>query len=316
MTLETDPQLLAVSPGHFDEHMEVLKNWSNPLRLEDLVSACGSGRVLGRAVIVTFDDGYGDNLYNAKPILERHGIPATVFVATHFTDKRIEFCSDELDRLLLQPGVVPPLLELDIAGNRLRWNLGASADYTTAAWQVHRRWNVLSPDAPTPRHQVYRELHRLLRAMRGRARETIIASLQNWAEAGCDGRATHRALSVNEVARLSDGGLVEIGAHTETHPVLSALLEPEQEAELRISKDRLEEILGRPVTAFAYPYGSQADYGPETVLLVRKIGFASACANFPRAIRNASDVYQLPRFLVRDWDGDEFSRRLKEWFGA
>ncbi len=80
--LPCDPYEQAVTPSHFAEHLEVLRKECCPLPLQDLLQAVQQGRVPRRAVAVTLDDGYADNLHNAKPLLERYAIPATVFVAT------------------------------------------------------------------------------------------------------------------------------------------------------------------------------------------------------------------------------------------
>ena len=69
--------------------------------------AVSGGDVPSAGVVVTFDDGYADNFHNAKPLLERYEIPATVFVTTGYLQDQREFWWDELERILLQPGTLP-----------------------------------------------------------------------------------------------------------------------------------------------------------------------------------------------------------------
>jgi peptidoglycan/xylan/chitin deacetylase (PgdA/CDA1 family) len=118
------------------------------------------------------------------------------------------------------------------------------------------------------------------------------------------------------VLALVEGELVEAGAHTVTHPALSALQTASQRDEILGSKQSLQEIIGRSVTSFAYPYGRRIDYDAITVELVRQAGFACSCSNFSGAVARTTDHLQLPRFQVQDWDGDEFARRLSWWFDA
>ena len=118
----------------------------------------------------------------------------------------------------------------------------------------------------------------------------------------------------DEVFRLAEGGLIEVGAHTVTHPVLSALPAARQHPEIHNSKSQLENILRRPVNSFAYPYGGRSDYTRETISLVRQAGFTCACSNYSDVVRRGSDLFPLPRVLVRDWDGEEFAQRLNMVF--
>src|SRR5438552_16503265 len=113
-TLQTDPQLLAVTPENFEAQVELLQRFARPMPLADLVRAARAGEDLRGAVALTFDDGYADNLLQAKPILRRHNVPATVFVATAGVDNTAEFFWDELDRIFLQPGELPQRLDLRI----------------------------------------------------------------------------------------------------------------------------------------------------------------------------------------------------------
>jgi peptidoglycan/xylan/chitin deacetylase (PgdA/CDA1 family) len=113
--------------------------------------------------------------------------------------------------------------------------------------------------------------------------------------------------------RLADGGLIEIGSHTLSHPVLAALPVAAQIDEISGSKARLEQLLGHPVTSFAYPFGGRSHYTDQTVAAVREAGFEWACSNFAGMVWPSTDRWQLPRLLVRDWDGDQFARNLEGW---
>ena len=115
---------------------------------------------------------------------------------------------------------------------------------------------------------------------------------------------------------MAKGRLVDIGAHTVTHPVLSLLPPAAQQAEIQGSKARLEEILGRPVTSFAYPYGLRSDYSAETVTVVKQAGFDCASSSYEDNVWRGSDRFQLPRRIVFDWDGEQFGRKLIQWLGG
>ncbi|MDB5407864.1 MAG: polysaccharide deacetylase [Rhodospirillales bacterium] len=78
----SDHWALAVSPKHFGEHLAVLADARRVVRLGQIADRLDSGDLGDDAVAITFDDGYADNLHAAKPLLERHSMPATVFVTT------------------------------------------------------------------------------------------------------------------------------------------------------------------------------------------------------------------------------------------
>jgi peptidoglycan/xylan/chitin deacetylase (PgdA/CDA1 family) len=314
--LPSDPQLLCVTPKHFAEHLEILRKQCRPIRLQQLAEASRNGNLPHLTVAVTFDDGYADNLYNAKPTLERYDMPATVFVTTGKMGNEREFWWDELERLLLQPATLPETLRLSINGSTHQWDLGKVPYDCEEEYQSYRRWNVLKQDDPTPRQRLYRSLCQLLRPLLECERGKVLDELLAWTGAESVGRPTHRTLSYDEVTCLGKEGLIDIGSHTVTHPVLSALSTAAQRTEIQRSKARLEEILGRPLTSFAYPYGTQSDYTAETTFMVRDAGFTCACSNFPAIIVGGTDRFQLPRLIVRDWDGEAFAHRLGEWLNG
>jgi len=311
-TLPSDPQLLAVTPAHFNEHLEVLRDAGVPMSLSRLLGANRERRLPPRAVAVTFDDGYADNFDEGGPLLARHDVPATVFVTTAYVGGEAEFWWDDLERLLLGRGSFPPTLRLRIGDAVHQWDLGDAACCDDTAVRRDRGWNVECRGDPTPRHRAYRDLCELLRRVSGDDRPAVIDDLTRLAGATSAGRQTHRPVSRERIARASADALIEVGAHTVTHSMLAALPPAAQRSEIADSKAAVRDITGADPAGFSYPFGSRSDYTRTTVALVQEAGFRFACANVPGGVSPKSDSWQLPRLLVRDWDGETFARRLQE----
>ncbi len=238
---------------------------------------------------VTFDDGYSDNLYEAKPLLEHYKIPATVFVATGYMGR--EFWWDELARILLTPASLPERLCLKVNSRTYEWSLGHSAE-------SNRLESLLL------------QLYGLLQRLTDSERQRRIADLRAWSGVNSGAQPDCRAMTPDEILELAKGGLLEVGAHTQDHPVLATLSTADQQFEIQRSKARLEELLGQAVISFSYPNGSSSD---ETVRMVRDSGFMCACASANDIVWAGSDPLNLPRFWIPNWDGTTFSRWLARW---
>jgi peptidoglycan/xylan/chitin deacetylase (PgdA/CDA1 family) len=127
-------------------------------------------------------------------------------------------------------------------------------------------------------------------------------------------RRQHRCLTEDELRELAEGELVEIGAHTLTHPVLADLAPDQQQHEIGGSKRRLEALTGKKISSFAYPYGKKNHYTQHTVATVQANGFACACSNFGGLVTRSSNRFTLPRFQPLDWDGDQFAEVVEGWY--
>ena len=168
----------------------------------------------------------------------------------------------------------------------------------------------------TARQAAYLDLCRLLRKVDEVGRSLVLNELRTWAGLERSGRSSHRPLTRSELCSLQADELIDIGAHAVTHPSLAALSISAQKFEVEKSKVMLETSIGRPVRSFSYPFGGVDDYNADTIRLVRTAGFDCACANYPALAQHARNLYDLPRFLVRDWDGDYFAKILESWVGS
>jgi peptidoglycan/xylan/chitin deacetylase (PgdA/CDA1 family) len=301
--LEHDRWSLAVSPRNFAEQLDVLARRRLPVSLRQVTADLRQRSLDRQQVAITFDDGYLDNLTEAKPILERFGIPATVFVVSGAVGRDREFWWDELDRLLLGEEELPVRLTLRIGDRDHQWTIRGGQPVSGI---LGRR--------EVSRGRLHRTLWRRFRSLSDDERWQALERLRAWAGQPEAVRDDRRAMSAAQLRKLAAGGLIEIGAHTMTHSRLSALAPEDQYAEIRESKTRLEEIIGAPVTNFSYPFGGRLDVSASTVDAVERAGFASACTTREGAVRRATNPFRLPRLYVGNWPGDEFEQRLAPWF--
>ncbi|MCS6926617.1 MAG: polysaccharide deacetylase family protein [Candidatus Binatia bacterium] len=307
---DVDPWGLCVRPEHFAEQLEVLRTEAVPLPLHEFVRAQSAGTLPRRAVAVTFDDGYADNLTNAKPLLERFQVPATVFVASDYIGGEREFWWDLLEQVLLRPGSLPATLYLQLREQDYCWDLGEAREYSEEAHRKERARKAWEGQ-PGSRHHLYYTLWQALQPLPESERRSVLATLARWAGITVTLRDSHRPLTAHELLTLARCDLVTIGAHTVTHPLLTKHPLPLQREEIRASKEHLEKLLGHPVIGFAYPYGG---YTRATLSVVREAGFTYACTTRAEGVRRGTDPFELPRFEVEDWNGEEFRKRLQEWF--
>jgi len=286
---DPDALRLAVSPANFEQHLQIVNGMCLPTPLGELADSLGFGGPPARAVAVTLDDGYADTLTRAIPALERHGVPATVFVATGWTGGRREFWWDDLERLLLAPPSTPPRLSVRIGG-------------------LTREWPTATPPE---RRAAMLGLHALLRPADAAARLDAIDRIAAWAGLGPGGRPELMPMTADQLREASDSPLVDLGAHSVSHPVMSGLGEAAQRAEIAESREQLERITGRRAGAWAHPHGGPGDWDGRTEALLRGMGFRAACSSAEAAVSPGDDPLRMGRLTVRDWDGAELSRRLE-----
>lgn len=291
--VDDDFYQVCVSPENFAGHMEALREYAHPISLSKLVQSLKQNVLPPKSVAVTFDDGYADNLYVAKPILEKYDIPATVFICTGYMGK--EFWWDELERLVTGSQTDLRTLHLQVGGKRFEW---------------HETSISLEAGQPTLRHEFCRALYQFLLSLDVEVQNHAMGLIRTWSEVSSPGLSTPRAMSEEELLRLVDGGLIELGAHTRHHPMLPQLSFERQREEVQSSKKDLETLLSKKIAGFSYPNGRAT---VDAKRLVQEMGFTYACTSLHNVVRPGSDVYELTRFWQQDVDGERFVKRLNRW---
>ena len=291
--LAIDPWLLAVTPKHFAVQLAALKEERDVVPLSWLTAQLKEGKTPRRAVAITFDDGYADVLLNAKPMLEKQGCPATVFLTTGLLGGK-GFWWDILARILFEAPMLPEHLALDIAGRRQEWQLAESRQGRFTSQGLSRS---------DLHHSVWQEL----RQLDASSRELQLERLAAWAGVDARVRPNDRSLTLDEAQQLSLPGFIDIGAHTVNHPSLPMLSENDKRREIVDSRRACENLFGAPVTGFAYPFG---DIDGASVRAVREAGLSFACTTLPGTAIAGGDPLRLPRVLAANWGHASFRREV------
>ncbi|MGI9275465.1 MAG: polysaccharide deacetylase family protein [Endozoicomonas sp.] len=241
-------------------------------------------------VTITFDDGYQDNLELGLPILSQYQIPVTFFPATAYIENPALIPWWDLCSFL---NTTPDLKGLEEALNDTVRNY--STGYNKTGSFNHRLCAELTHLNTSGPHEKACELNRIVTT----ALQQIDPTLQN------------EMLRPDELVRLSQSPLVSIGSHTDTHPNLSLLSEPQQRAELVRSAQRLSQWQIRTGDCFAYPFGKSRHYTLRTSSLLEEQGVVAAVTTDAGYVTSSSSRYHLPRFSVDGrWSLDTFKARV------
>ncbi|MFV8835532.1 polysaccharide deacetylase family protein [Aquisalimonas sp. APHAB1-3] len=265
----------------FRWQMEVVARLFNVIPLHEAVDRLRRGALPRRAACITFDDGYADNAALAVPILQRLGLPATVFVATGFLNGGRMFNDTVIEWVRQLP---PGRHDLDALG--------------VGAWQI---------DTDADRLRLVRALLPLFKYQTLVERERCLETLEAIAPAELPNNLMMRD---DQVQAIAAGG-IDIGAHTMAHPILSLLPDGAVEEELEGSRRYLQKLVGSRVRLFAYPNGRYgSDYGDREVAAVDRLGFDGAVSTHAGVANAATDVFQLPRFTPWDREPERFTLRF------
>jgi len=288
--MQNDRHLLCVTPENFVQQINILKHNYNILRFEEDWS-----RTDRDSVVITFDDGYMDNLTYALPILESEGVPATVFVSTGNMKRNCELWWDELETVLFMGEDFPKEFRLKDDRYGCRWD--------TITYKQ--------------RENCYKALHYMMKNwVTVEEREGWLEQLWHWRGIAKRTDLTHLTLTEMGCKKLAMSKYITIGAHTVNHPALAKLPYEQQEMEIADSVRDLERLLKCEINMFSYPFGSYGDdFDEETEEICKKVGIKKAAATTQGVWTNGMGQYRIPRNCIRDWGIFEFERRIREIFG-
>jgi peptidoglycan/xylan/chitin deacetylase (PgdA/CDA1 family) len=289
-----DPLQLAVEPYNFEKQIEYLAQNYNVISMEQMKDHLENSQPFrDKTVVVTFDGGYKDVLYNAREVLQRYEVPAAVFTSTAQIIEGGQFWWKELEDFLI--------------ANQFEGQLDLEIDYKLCSWPLKTQLD---------RFRAYDGLYSILSDKTPSEQKSIIEQITGSLDLQAEELDNYGIMSAQELRRIADGGLVTIGGHTHSYVKLSSLSKCQQIEEIWKNKKVLEEIMGQDIEYFSYPFFCNYGYTAETVDILEDSGFSLACGNSYGTVSIAGQTnrYELPRVKVGNWNVFTFYRFLGRFF--
>ncbi|WP_208998507.1 polysaccharide deacetylase family protein [Roseibium aquae] len=245
------------------------------VHLDEAIDLLKAGHARKRYAVLTFDDGYRDNLEIVYPMLRRMDAPFTVFATSGLIDRTSELWWAALEQVI--DGA--QTLTFSHAGIRMDFPCRSLAEKQACFLGLVNRLTLEIPE------EDQRGIIRLLCERYG---------------VDLDALADQLMMTWDELRALSREPLVTIGAHTHDHLALARLSEERAKADITRGMERLETELGARPRHFAYPYGKEDAVSDRDAAFLASIGFASAVTTSPGVLTSACarDLMRLPRVSI------------------
>jgi peptidoglycan/xylan/chitin deacetylase (PgdA/CDA1 family) len=250
---------VSATPEEFARQMDYVQAHYNVISCEQL--ACwlqGASALPLHPAIITFDDGYYDNLLNAAPVLQARHLSAIIFLTTGFIGTKqpfywdiVAYCFHHTRR---------DHADLPLLGKRC-WSDPASREKVMLTWVQSLK--------KIPETQKCNMIEKV--------GEILDVSIP-------DEKFSNLYLTWGQVREMSQNG-TEFGSHTVNHPILTRIPAEQVRRELIESKRRVEEEIQKPITSLAYPNGQKVDFSSEVIAITRETGFQLAFSLLPGPTR-------------------------------
>ena len=279
-----------VNVGKFKNQMRYLHRYFDVISMSDYMRSRHHLEKRHKPqVIVTFDDGYYDNLNYAAPILKECHIPAIVYVAADYIDGKQPFWWDEV------------AMAVDEETKKHGIDDNTQCAEKIAIQLLAQRIGCSTCD------DIYGLCHHF-RIMNAKDRDEQLVRLNDGKRVvACE---EDRPLTWSEVKQLLKYG-IEVGSHGCSHCTFSELRDQELKREFEESKERIEGSLGRSITHFSYPFDERVyrlgQQSSRSCAYAKEAGYESA-VTVVSGVNSAEQVpWALKRLTVRNWDIEQFA---------
>ena len=277
-------QAQEISPRFLDRAVRALKRWKYDIvSMDEACRRAVSPPTRTRFAALTFDGGYKDMATTAYPILQRHGIPFTVYLPTAFPDGLGQAWWLALEQMI-----------------------GVENRISLVMDRKERHFLIHEMEA---KYELYQLLSEWLRALTPADQSFAIQDLCKRYSVDMDALSRAAWMDWDDLNKLAADPNVEIGSATVNYPALSSLRDADAQREIAMGKAVAQAAFHRDIRHFAYPFGDREAWRRQHVVMTDEAGFTSAVSGLSGVVEplGRTNLHALPRI---DWDGRQRSLRM------
>ncbi len=242
----------------FEQKLLWFKERYNLVSYQDIVDSIYNGKVLKNACHLSVDDGWRSTYDIIFPVMKKHHVPFTIFVSPEITKSERNF-----------------------------WY------YDVKLYDEIKLKDKLVADGLFKKRVEKFPIDLILKEL---PIDAIYQFLENFRTQNGLPLPERAFINENELKEMHQSGLVEVGAHTMIHPILSNETKERAEKEISESIRGLHNILNKEITAFAYPNGLRnIDFSEREFLILKSCGIKTAFSVNPGVINSSTNPLAIPR---------------------
>ena len=243
-------------PKWFEHILKIIQRLYHPVSYEDIENYYRNGKTLKHACHITFDDGHISFYETVFPLLKQYNIPASIFVSPKVITERTNFWFQEI----------------------------SDYDFNVLNKLVNKRLGITDDDSPVKaklKSLQIKEIWEIIYAYQEQT-QTPPKSCMN--------------MNIQQIKEVHQSGLVHIGAHTLTHPILKNENDDSVQYEIGNSISELSKLLDMPIHSFAYPNGKPGfDFGEREMNILKQHDIRLAFTTEERTLRINDNLMSVPR---------------------
>jgi peptidoglycan/xylan/chitin deacetylase (PgdA/CDA1 family) len=268
---DKENKYLTVTVSDFEEQLQYFKKHFQILRLNE------DWNNKKPAVVLTFDDGYADNLLNALPLLEKYNIPATIFVCTQNIGTLEEFWWDKLINIYN--------------------NLGDEFWYQEETCYKSNKsvQHILS--------DIYYKSNE--------DKDLIFNGLIRKNKINYTNRDAFRSLSIQELQQLEQHNLIDIGLHSHEHLPMKFMKFDEQIAVFKQAENELKKVCENYIPYFAIPHGTRNEHTLAALNQTNLEGVLMANNYYTNKVKKNTKI--ISRILMPSIAGNKVKKYLAKY---